>query len=263
MAESLKNFDKEDRTETPESSKIGRRQFLKVLGGAAAILCLDVKKALAQEGLSGRSRYEKGWFYKTAEMQKIYGEEYNRQEKPLKNTLFKRGEQWIGTIAGEEFVVPEQFINRTLVHLRQMLESNTALFLFRLDAFHGHFFVPEDIFDSRYKSVDDAVETTKLLVEEDSLGVLYHNSEHFEPDPHKPEEVQRHARRNVVGYYDGRPLLFLPLPKTIGTAANEPEGNRSVGPPLTFAAHKNGAFHITVEGKEIRLDISLDDAPYF
>ncbi len=249
------------KTQDGSKKDLSRREFLNILGlGGAAAFCFDVQKALGQE-FPVASRYEKhGWFYTTEEMQKVYAEEY-KGEKILKNIFQKSGDGYAGLVGGKELFVSEDFFKKFLEHLREMLEKKAAKFLFRLDAFHGHFFVPENVAKTEYNTMgmySDAV----LLVKDARLGVLYHNSEHLKLDNNDHETTALHAKRNVVGFWDGRPLEYLPLPERKRTAHDIPEGNSAVGPFLVFAANKDGNFSVMANNKEIRLDISFDDGYY-
>lgn len=75
--------------------------------------------------------------------------------------------------------------------------------------------------------------------------------------------MKLYSKRNAVGYYDGRHIKILPLPKGSRTAADVPENNSEFGPYLKFAANKNGQFSIEANDKEVRLDISFDDMKYY
>lgn len=245
-----------------KNTAVSRRKFLGALGaGGAAFLCPDIQKALAQEPPSS-SRYEKhGWFYTSEEMRDMYEREY-RGERILKNIIRKKEGKWVGYSRGEEFVVPVEFIEKTLFLFRQLIEQKTAKFLFRLDAFHGHFFVPMPT-GEKYKKMHGMEEAREFLREENA-GVLFHNSEHLRVDQDNTEEVQMYSQRNVIGWYDGRPLTILPLPReNKSTAADIPENSVGIGLDFLFAAHKDGQFEIVVGGNKIRLDISFNDETYF
>ncbi len=242
-----------------------RREFLKVLGigAAGAAMRPELLDDLAKAEYWGPSRYEKhGWYYTLEEMEKIYEQEYNSPEKLLKNIFCRENDKWFGFIKNEKFEVPRDFLEKTLRHLQEMIEKKTAKFLFRLDAFHGHFFVPEDKYRKNYAELDFFGQA-KMLVKDKDLGVLFHNSEHLKIDPIAPEVKELMKKRNVVGWYDGRPMEVLSLPSERGVTADFPGRSRQLGPLLQFAAHKDGEFSIIVDGKEIRLDISFDDLTYY
>lgn len=255
------NFKENKQESSDDKERVGftRREFLKTLGLATGgVLCSGLEKAIAQEA---PSRYEKhGWSYTLEEMREIYEQEYDG-EKILKNFLRKKNGNWVGLIGGKEFAVPQEFLDKTLKHLKDMLEQEAAKFIFRLDCSHGHFFIDKEIYKSKYAALD-GYETARALVGDSGLGILFHNLEHLKAD--SEEAVECHKKRNVAGWYDGRPIAILPLPKDKkSTAVSAEELGHDLAPYPKFAAHKEGSFSIEVGGKEIRLDISFDDNSYY
>lgn len=112
----MENFKKISERKNLERA-ISRRKFLEILSLAGgAVACFDLKKVIAQEdSRDAPSRFEygkHGWFYTFEEMRKIHEREY-RGERILKNTLVKKGEQFVGFLEGKEFVVPREFVERT------------------------------------------------------------------------------------------------------------------------------------------------------
>ncbi len=251
---------KQESSGDKEQAGFTRREFLKTLGLAAGgVLCSGLEKAVAQEA-STPSRYEKhGWFYTLEEIKEVYEREYNG-EKILKNVFKKKGEEWIGTMNGKEFVVPQEFVEKTLSLLGELLEKKLAKYIFRLDCSHGHFFVDEKHRDSFYANCD-SLEEARRLAEDKKLGILFHNNEHLKKDPNDKEVMNFIEKRNVIGWYDGREMEILPLPQGKSIAISTP--GRDFASYPKFAAHKDGVFSITVDGKEIRLDISFDDNSYY
>lgn len=245
-----------------KGKKISRREFLKMLGSlGAAAFCFE---SSAQDGVPTPFSYEQKWYYTLEEIHQIYTAEYHG-EKLLKNIIRKKNNELIGIYDNEKLVVPREFVNRLLGHFKDMLEQKAVKYLFRLDAAHGHMFVHEEVFSSRYSQLTN-IEMVKLAIRDTTAGVLYHNAEHFDIQS-SPEAAERYKKRNVIGWMDGRPLTILPLPtykeRPTVSAAEVPDGYHTVNPPLAFAAHHGGEFSIVHEGKEIRLDISLDDANYY
>lgn len=253
------DMEKSKQEESERSPGISRREFLKMfIAGTAGALCFGLEKTLAQEGET-LSRYKKdGWFFTSEEMKEIYNSEYNG-EKILQNRVFKKESGWFGVFDGKEFKVRQEFFDAILLHLKTMIEQKVTQFIFRLDAFHGHLFVPEDKY-SKFASLSPFDEA-RLMVSDKSIGVLYHNSEHLKPDS-DPKSVEIFSKRNVIGWCDGRPIEILPLPTGLKRTAADTPG-RDLAPYLKFAANKNGEFSINADGKEIHLDFSFDDNSYF
>lgn len=245
-----------------EPSGISRREFLKILALPPLAACMKPERAMADILDGPPGLYEKGWFYNLEEMEQIYEREY-REERPLKVFIEKKEGKCIATYGKEEFEIPDRFIKLILTHLKRMLESGAARFLFRLDAFHGHFFVSEEIYKEKYLKTSGA-EMAFLLVREEKLGVLYHNSEHLKLDEKDVRTVDLYSKRNVIGDTQGSLRFLPPPPKGQRTAASTPEGTHDLAPYLCFAANQNGEFSISVNGREIRLDIGLTrDLEYY
>ncbi|MDO8561175.1 MAG: hypothetical protein Q7R91_03090 [bacterium] len=242
---------------------LSRREFLGVLGGAGAMaFSCGPGKIFAQGEGERPSRYEKHeWFYSSEEMARVYEQEYNG-EKILQNTVRRESDAWVGTIYGKKFEVSNEFIEKTLGHLRDMLTQNAARYIFRLDAFHGHLFVPTSEFEARFSPLEPH-EQARLIMDYYSLGVLYHNSEHLKIDDQDREAAILYKRRNVIGWYDGRSIAILPLPKGKESAAPIPSDMNDLYPYLRFAAHKDGVFSLNSGGREIRLDLTFDDMTYY
>lgn len=260
--ENAENFNEKERAGTVgEDSEITRRKFLKktLYGTAGAILaCSGLEKAFAQEAVEFPSRYKKhGWHYALEEMEEIYNREYNG-EKILKNVFRKDGENWIGVVGNEEMIIPRAFIDKTIANFKEMLEKGLVKYIHRLDCSHAHFFVNEKSYESEYKSLARA-EIAKKLVSDDSLGALFHNGEHLKIDGSREAEAL-YKKRNLVCWYNNKPLEILPFPKGKVSKADTP-GHEIFCP--NFAVHKDGAFSVVANGKEIKFDISFDDNEYF
>lgn len=150
------------------------------------------------------------------------------------------------------------------------MENGYAEYIFRLDAFHSHLFVPEEAFEN-YKDLD-GVELIEEYTKDERLGALYHNTEHLalrdETGKIDPAAEELISKRSVLGWHDGRPLE-LTYPKEDASqkireanSAGIPDGHNSIG-HLTFMATKNGEYVIRPNGKEVRVDISFDDFGYY
>jgi len=246
---------------------LGRRKFLRSLGAlGAAALCGVTGEASAQDFSGGTipSRYGENWDSSYEQMKVVYDREYDG-EKILKNRFRRDGKRIIGSMNGKEIEVPAEFVGRVLGHLKRMLEAGALRFIFRLDAFHGHPYMDADLYEQRYgNELQDVVEETRILLADRDVEILYHNSEHLghADNPAVRELVQK---RNVIGRTVDASVEILPLPEGPGrvTARSAPEGTTNFRAYIKFAANKNGEFAISFKGKEIRLDLSLDDDEYF
>ena len=214
---------------------------------------------------------ENSWYYSRAEVDKLYETHYNSEDR-LDNYIHGGEDgKYIAELQYDKRVlVPPGFIQHILFHLWSAIENGWVNYIFWPDLNHGHLFVPTELWETKYLvEGDHSVETfharfQRLLVEDtDKLGILYHAAEHFgHYDPANKEAIRT---RNVVGWFDGRPIeLTYPDPEEDKPAhieantAGDPEGyDRRWF--ISVSASKNGFFAIYPNGKEIRLDISLDE----
>lgn len=212
-----------------------------------------------------------GWYFTLEEMKEIYEKEYEEGER-LENYIKLEDGKYIGFYDGKTFEVSERFVQHTLNHLEQMIEKGYAKYIFRLDAFHNHLFVPDEVF-GEYVDLSSA-ELIEEYTKDDRLGALYHNTEHLAlRNPPKTGEIDPEAKeliskRSVLGWYDGRPLeLTHPkddAPEKIkeSNTASTPDGYHDIG-GLTFKATKDGEFVINPNGEEIRIDLSFSANYYY
>jgi len=208
------------------------------------------------------------WYYSSEEVTKLYELHYNREGR-LDNYIHeKSGDKYIArTSLGKRIEVPEVFIQYMLSHLETALEKGWVRYIFWPDLNHGHLFILKKLWEEKY--VDDpryyVNDMLSQILEEDlaHMGILYHAAEHFcLLDPANAEYIRT---RNVVGWFDGRPIeLTYPDPETARPAhvkantAEDPEGyDRKAF--ISVSASKDGYFAIHPNGKEVRLDISFDE----
>lgn len=82
-------------------------------------------------------------------------------------------------------------------------------------------------------------------------------------DENDAESVELNKKRNVLGFFDGRPIEILPLPKEKSSAVSvHSKKAHDLLPYPCFAAHKDGALEIEAGREKIRYDISFDDLGY-
>ena len=212
-----------------------------------------------------------GWYFTREETKNIYEKEYEEGTRLENHIRIKEG-KYMASCYGETFEVPEKFVKGTLRQLEETLEKGYAEYIFRLDAFHSHLFVPNDIFD-KYYPLKNGAELIGAYTKDDKLGALYHNTEHLAVEDPKTGEIdpiaqELHSKRSVLGWYDGRPLEITHPEETAPPAiieansASIPDGYHAIG-GITFKATKNGEFAIKHNGKEIRIDISFDADSYY
>ncbi|MDP2907092.1 MAG: hypothetical protein Q8O03_04075 [Nanoarchaeota archaeon] len=212
-----------------------------------------------------------GWYFTREETKQIYEKEYEEGTR-LENCIRIENGKYVAYRYGEKFEVPEKFVKGTLRQLEETLEKGYAEYIFRLDAFHSHLFVPDDVFE-KYKDLKNGAEVAEAYTKDEQLGALYHNTEHLAIEDPKTGEIdpvaeELRSKRSVLGWYDGRPLEIThpketDIPQIIeANSASIPDGYHNIG-SLTFKATKNGEFAIKHNGKEIRIDISFDGDYYY
>ncbi len=212
-----------------------------------------------------------GWYFTREEIKKIYEKEYEEGGR-LENHIKVKEGKYVASCYGETFEVPGKFVKSTLKQLEETLEKGYAEYIFRLDAFHSHLFVPDNVFE-KYKDLKNGAEVAEAYTKDEQLGALYHNTEHLAIEDPKTGEIdpiakELRSKRSVLGWYDGRPLEIThpketDPPKIIeANSASIPDGYHSIG-SLTFKATKNGEFSIKHKGKEIRVDLSFDADSYY
>jgi hypothetical protein len=216
--------------------------------------------------------YPYGWFFTLEQMEELYEEEYFGNNR-LNNYIKYDNGKCINQCNNELVEIPWQFIEKTLRLLEHLLDRGFAKYLFRLDTFHGHFFVTDLQFEKEYLNLNTSAMMNKFVFD-DSLAVLFHCAEHMalRDPPHNgvidKEAMQFIQRRNILGWYDNETIEIIVPGKDelVGSGksntATIPQGHRGVG-VLTFKANDNGEFSIEHAGRTIRLDISLCDYYYY
>jgi hypothetical protein len=156
----------------------------------------------------------------------------------------------------DEWTGPE-----TTRHLKQMLENGAARYLFPLDADHAHLAVPTELWAETYSKLSIG-EVLPALLREPKLIALYHTAEHLTiADPTNvaasDATAKWRAKRNVLGFFDGRPLKILP-PRPDGAAHDKPERYENVG-NVYFLGHWLGEIAFSANGKAVSFDMSFNE----
>lgn len=205
------------------------------------------------------------WFFTSVEIANAYRyqERFGRRLRhPLKPQGCYYGQsEFIASFQGKEFVAPCRFITESTRHLKQMLENGAARYLFPLDADHAHLAVPTELWAETYSKLSIG-EVLPALLREPKLIALYHTAEHLTiADPTNvaasDATAKWRAKRNVLGFFDGRPLKILP-PRPDGAAHGKPERYENVG-NVYFLGHRLGEIAFSANGKAVSFDISFDE----
>lgn len=208
--------------------------------------------------------YENPWYFPAAEIESAYRyQEYfgRRLSDPLKPKACYHGQnEFVASFRKREFAAPCQFIIETTRHLKRMLESGAAHYLFPLDADHAHLAVPAELWAEKYMKLP-AGELLPAILREPKLIALYHTAEHLaigSPNnrgPHDPNDAWL-TKRKVLGFFDSSPIIILP-PLADGVGYDRPESYEIVG-NLYFLAHWLGELVLSANGRSFSFDLSFD-----
>jgi hypothetical protein len=204
------------------------------------------------------------WFFTAQEIEIAYRYQEGfgeRLRNPLKARDCLLGQtKFVASYQGREFAVPCHFIKETIRHLAEMLKIGAAKYLFPLDLDHAHFALPTDIWKKKYSKLPWHMVFPALL-EEPSLVALYHASEHLTVVDPKTGKVDLEAsawkdKRNILGFYDGRPIVILP-PHPTGMGVAPPKPYQSYG-TFGFLSSPRGELFIFLGNKVVSFDITFE-----
>jgi hypothetical protein len=205
------------------------------------------------------------WFFTSTEIDAAYRyqEQFgSRLRRPLKTSACSYGKsEFVAHFQGKEFAAPCSFISEVTRHLKEILENGAARYLFSLDADHAHLAVPTQLWDEKYRklSIDEVLPE---LLREPKLVALYHTAEHLavadrENGAENSPAKEWLAKRNVLGFFDGRPIKIL-TPFADGKAHDRPEDYETVG-SVYFLGHRLGEVTFFANAKALSFDISFDE----
>ena len=232
---------------------------VKDLAAVAALILLAMGMTISEAAESG-SRY-----FTAAEIEVSYRyqEQFGRRlHHPINPTVCHFGQrEFPASYQGKGFQAPCSFIAETKRHLKDMIEDGAARFLFPLDADHAHLAIPTEIWETKYRNLP----ASELLIQalwEPQLVALYHTAEHLTViDPKTGIELSQdkdwQAKRNVLGFFDGRPNKILP-PNPDGSGHDKLDNYENVGSAY-FLAHRLGEIVFSIHGKSVPFDLSFDE----
>ncbi len=205
------------------------------------------------------------WYFTADEIEIAYRYQQNfgqRLGHPLKARDCYFGKpDFIASFRGKEFVAPCPFVLQTTRHLKTILEKGAAKYLFPLDLDHAHLAIPTNLWREKYNQTSGR-EVLQQILREPTLVALYHTAEHLSEGNRKnsPMSAQAEnwkAQRNILAFYDGRPLQILP-PYPDGSARERVDGHQTVV-TFFFLEHPLGELIVSALGKSHSFDLSFDD----
>jgi hypothetical protein len=160
---------------------------------------------------------------------------------------------------GKEVRLPCHFITENLRHLRAILESGAARYLFPLDLDHAHLAISKASWQKKYSRLPSE-KILPAMLEDPKLVALYHSAEHLSIFDFKTSKVNTAAKawrdkRNILAFYDGRPIEILP-PHPDGRGASIPEEYYGYG-GFDFLANSQGRLAVLLKDAAIPIDMTL------
>ena len=200
------------------------------------------------------------WYFTAKEIHAAYQYQENfgaRIRNPLRaQQCFWGRQDFLAVYRNTEFTVPCRFVTETTRHLKEMLDAGAARYFFPLDANHAHLGVPVAAWEEKYQHLP-AEQILPTLLRDSELVALYHTAEHLEIGRDANTEAQRWMeKRNVLGFFDGRPIKILP-PNAKGQGVGMPAEYNSYG-GFDFLASRAGELFVFFDNKMITFDVSLD-----
>jgi hypothetical protein len=208
-------------------------------------------------------RYD-GWYFTAEEVgaaylyQESYGE---RLRDPLKagGCLFRGGEFAVRQ-GSAHFMVSCRFVEEVTRHLKEMIDTGAAKFLFPLDADHAHLGVPLAAWKKKYQHLPPD-EVVPALLRDPGLVALYHTAEHLRVTDRRTGAVDPAAKawlakRNVLGYFDRRPIEIL-SPHPDGQGVSMPEDYYAYS-GFSFLASPKGELYLSAGTRIVPFDLAID-----
>ena len=248
-----------------DAKKRGTHPNLHSLRGTLSrvIFCAAIVAGSLPLSASAEDRYD-SWYFTPEQVNAAYQYQENYGERlrfalPARECLMGK-QDFVAAYRRAEIALPCRFIMETSRHLKEMLAVGAARYLFPLDADHAHLGIPTALWNEKYKRRSPE-EIFPAILREASLVALYHTAEHLKLDGGKNGLVDNEAmawkeKRNVLGFFDGRPTEILP-PHPKGHGLGMPEGYESYG-GFTFLASPRGELFLLSGEKVVTFDIALD-----
>lgn len=230
----------------------------------AAILLTSLKLLIANASLVWAEPRHKPWEFTAQEIEVAYRYQQN-YGKSLRQPLNAAGclfgvKSFSAVFYGKRQRLPCHFITETLRHLQEILQAGAARYLFPLDLNHAHLAVPKTSWREKYSKLPSATIIPAML-HDPQLVALYHSAEHLKaPDPQadriNPAVNAWREKRNILGFYDGRPIKILP-PRPDGAGVSVPKRYWSYG-GFEFLSSRSARLAVILKNRAVTVDIRLE-----
>jgi hypothetical protein len=202
------------------------------------------------------------WYFTASEIEIAYRYQQHfgrRLSHPLKPQDCYYGKaEFIAEYQGATFLAPCTFIHHTTRHLKEMIESGSARYVFPLDLDHAHLAIPSDLWNDTYHQFTLS-ELLPRVLREPTLVALYHTAEHLGGVNASASATisDWKAQRNVLGFFDGQSIKVL-TPNPDGSGRERIENYRLVV-TVSFLAHWLGEIPLSASGNAHTFDISFEN----
>jgi hypothetical protein len=223
---------------------------------------LVVVASFATSGLYAQDKEGHGFGPREIEMAYQYQVAFGpRMYRPMKGQECFLGKgELVTSYQGKDLIVPCRFVLESRRHLKEILEKGAAKYLFPLDADHAQLAVPVEIWNEKIRNLPGE-QILPALLQEPALVAIYRTAQRptlADPttgriiaETKKPEAV-----RNVLGSFDGRPVIILPRKPS---DSDDPELQKyHITGEFYFLAHRLGEMVFSVRGKQVTFDMSFD-----
>ena len=203
------------------------------------------------------------WYFNSREIAAAYRyqEKFGkglRHPLPARRCLY--GAKEFSTWYFEKYIaLPCRFVTESLRHLREILESGAARYLFPLDLDHAHLAIPKSLWEKTYSRLPSE-SILPAMLKDRRMVALYHSAEHLSIQDSRTGKIDSavrewQAKRNILGFYDGRPIVILP-PHPEGQGVGVPEKYYGYG-GFDFLASPHGRLAVLLENRAVIIDVTL------
>lgn len=227
------------------------------------VILTSITLVITNVSLLPAQTHRNPWHFtaKEIEIAYRYQQDYGKDlRRPLKaaNCIYG-ADDFIAELFGRQHRLPCRFITETLRHLKEILQAGAARYLFPLDLDHAHLAIPKFAWRAKYSRLPSG-KILPALLKDPRLVALYHSAEHLMPAHSvratvNPEVEEWREKRNILGFYDGRPIKILE-PHPNGAGVSVPENYWSYG-GIEFLASRNARLAVVLEHQAVAVDIRL------
>ncbi len=230
----------------------------------AAVIFTSFALVISNGSLLGAQPYRNPWHFTAKEIEIAYRYQINygkRLKQPLKAaSCFFGASDFSAVFYGKQRRLPCRFVSETLRHLKEILQAGAARYFFPLDLNHAHLAIPRTSWREKYSKLPSAM-ILPAMINDPQLVALYHSAEHlkaFDPNTGRinPAVKEWREKRNILGFYDGRPIKILP-PHPDGAGVSVPDRYWSYG-GIEFLATRGAGLPVILKDAAVAVDIKLE-----